>query len=487
MPLTSTSRLSGGTVSVTRRPSLAARSPGGVGRHHRGRRPASPTVALLRVGGVVGNANSGAPSRAPPAVTWDQSADEVFVRVPLAPDVRGRDVDLKVHPTRVCLRVLGEAVLEGPVEGAGGSGGGSGGAAAAGAGEPAINVDGCFFTVEDDAKHGGRHVLLTLAKRTPGYMSWPELLESDRADDTVTRRCWLDVAIRAPSAPSSTLSSSPGKKEGRGAAVGGATGTGTGGGGQDDEGEDDDDLEGKNKAAAAETTTTIERRGRIVLGLYGNAAPRAVANFVALCAGDRREDGAGDPGAAASRDALHFLGTPFHRVIPGFMAQGGDTTFGDGTGGLSVYGDAFEDEPQGLRLAHVARGALAMANAGPDTNSSQFYLAFRGLPHLDGKHVVFGRVERGGDVLAALEAIGTPGGQPRGRAAVVGCGALPEGATEEEGAELAARMPLAEVDDEDSSPGGKGDALAWVWEQPFSAEGEEDEGDGLIGGGAVAA
>jgi cyclophilin family peptidyl-prolyl cis-trans isomerase len=346
----------------------------------------------------------------------------VFVRVPVGADVRGRDVDLEVHPTRLSLRVGGKVVLDGPVEGAAAAGGGGGGSG------PAIDVDGCFFTLEDGDGGAGRQVLVTLAKRTPGYMSWPELLEADKADDTVTRRCWLDVAFR-------------------------------------------DGDGGDEKASTATTTAIRERRGRLVLGLYGNACPRTVANFVALCTGERREDGCADPAAASSRDALHYLGVPFHRVIPGFMAQSGDTTFADGTGGLSIYGDTFDDEPQGLRLKHDGRGVLACANAGPDTNSSQFYLTFRAAPHLDGKHVVFGRVEAGGEVLAALEAIGTPAGATRGRAAIVGCGALPEGATEDEGVALAAGLPLGEVEEEEQE-GDEGAAKkdAWVWRQEPLAE-----------------
>lgn len=377
--------------------------------HPGGRRAPVVTTALLR---VVDGGDAQSPSSR--RVTWDQSADEVFVRVPVAEDVRGRDVDLEVHPTRLALRVRGQLVLEGPVEGAG-------------AAEGAIDVDGCFFTLEDGGGGGsgdgdlslGRHVLVTLAKRTPGYMSWPELLEDDRPDDTVTRRVWLDVAIR------------------------------------------DGDEEGQEQQQQ-------ERRGRLVFGLYGNAAPRTVRNFVELCTGESREDGASDPANATSRDALHFLGTPFHRIIEGFMAQCGDTTFGDGTGGASIYGDSFEDEPGGLRLPHSSRGVLAMANAGPDTNSSQFYATFRATPHLDGKHVVFGRLEGGGEVLAALEAIGTPTGTPRGRAAVVACGAMANGASEEEAVAFAGEMPLQE-----SEQGAA--ALSWVWEQPVMMVGEEEE------------
>ncbi|KAF6261539.1 cyclophilin-like domain-containing protein [Scenedesmus sp. NREL 46B-D3] len=135
------------------------------------------------------------------------------------------------------------------------------------------------------------------------------------------------------------------------------------------------------------------RMGRLVLGLFGNTVPKTVENFRALVTGEKGSGKAGQP--------LSLKGSPFHRVIPGFMAQGGDITLGNGTGGESIYGESFPDE--NFKLRHENRGVVAMANAGPDTNSSQFYITFTPTPHLDGKHVVFGQVESGWSTLMMME------------------------------------------------------------------------------------
>lgn len=124
--------------------------------------------------------------------------------------------------------------------------------------------------------------------------------------------------------------------------------------------------------------------GRIEMELWEDKVPKTVRNFLALCAG-------AGPGRH-TRVPMHYKGCPFHRIVPGFMCQGGDFSRRNGTGGESIYGLKFDDEAAGLRLLHDEPGLLSMANSGPNTNGSQFFITLDEAEHLNGKHVVFGKV-----------------------------------------------------------------------------------------------
>jgi len=156
--------------------------------------------------------------------------------------------------------------------------------------------------------------------------------------------------------------------------------------------------------------------GKIEMRLFSTVYPKTAENFRALCTGEKGKGGRGKP--------LHLKGSSFHRVIPGFMCQGGDFTDGNGTGGESIYGEAFADEWEGGVVPHSEPYLLSMANAGPDTNGSQFFLTVRATPHLDGKHVVFGRVVEGREVVAAIEAVGSGSGTTRQPVVITDCGEM---------------------------------------------------------------
>ena len=180
-------------------------------------------------------------------------------------------------------------------------------------------------------------------------------------------------------------------------------------------------LKEENPRVYFDISIDDERAGRVVFELYADTVPKTAENFRSLCTGER---GVGP----SSGKPLHYQGSKFHRIIPGFMIQGGDFTRGNGSGGESIYGLKFPDESfRGKAGRHTGLGCLSMANAGPNTNGSQFFICTADTPHLDGKHVVFGRTVEGLDVLKAVEATGTSSGLATSAVLIAAAGELPRG------------------------------------------------------------
>eukprot|EP01041_Mallomonas_annulata_P001749 gene1749-3380_t len=159
--------------------------------------------------------------------------------------------------------------------------------------------------------------------------------------------------------------------------------------------------------------------GRIVIGLFGETVPKTAENFRALCTGEK---GIGK----VNQKPLHYAGSKFHRIIPDFMIQGGDFTHGTGVGGESIYGGKFNDE--NFKIKHKAPGYLSMANAGPNTQGSQFFITTVETPWLDGKHVVFGKVldKESFAVVKAIEAVGSRSGSTSKEVRIAASGEITE-------------------------------------------------------------
>ncbi|KAL2329071.1 hypothetical protein Fmac_022498 [Flemingia macrophylla] len=160
-----------------------------------------------------------------------------------------------------------------------------------------------------------------------------------------------------------------------------------------------------------------QRLGRIVIGLYGQVVPKTVENFRALCTGEK--------GKNENGLKLHYKGTPFHRIISGFVIQGGDIVHHNGKASESIYGGTFPDD--NFKIKHSHAGVVSMANSGPNSNGSQFFITTVKASWLDGEHVVFGKVVQGMDIVYVIEGgAGTYSGKPRKKVVIADSGEIPK-------------------------------------------------------------